>query len=301
MVTLCFTAFITGVTATNNMTAFFEDDDAGVPVRKFVKDLKRKRQAERQMMEDELSIYSDRGDMEYLADYYRNPKSHLRKSSTSTRTEREAESINATQTGTTRAGVYDVIIIGAGWAGLSAAMTLQSKGITNFKIIEAKDYIGGRSHTTYESFNGANIAIDEGSMWLHGGVDNPLYDIVTAVGGIPTSESSFAERLYKSNGGGAYTSQQLNSFYNELYENGFMPYQASKQESTNNDQPLQNIANQYLNTVSSAEKKAVAKYMMTSYIELEYSAPMSEVSERVFSVGEYRHLIILLSVHLTYL
>ncbi len=40
-------------------------------------------------------------------------------------------------------GVLDVVIVGAGWAGIAAAMTLQAKGIENFRILEARDYVGG--------------------------------------------------------------------------------------------------------------------------------------------------------------
>ena len=37
-----------------------------------------------------------------------------------------------------------VLILGAGVAGLVAAKTLQANGISDFLILEAQDYIGGR-------------------------------------------------------------------------------------------------------------------------------------------------------------
>ena len=43
--------------------------------------------------------------------------------------------------------VLDVLIIGAGWAGLGAGRYLHDKGIRNFKILEARNYVGGRSRT----------------------------------------------------------------------------------------------------------------------------------------------------------
>jgi NADPH-dependent 2,4-dienoyl-CoA reductase/sulfur reductase-like enzyme len=42
---------------------------------------------------------------------------------------------------------YDVVIVGAGMAGLSAARNLIDHGITNILIIEANDRIGGRLYT----------------------------------------------------------------------------------------------------------------------------------------------------------
>ena len=43
---------------------------------------------------------------------------------------------------------FDAVIVGAGWAGLSATKTLLvDKGISNILVLEANDYIGGRSKT----------------------------------------------------------------------------------------------------------------------------------------------------------
>ena len=40
-----------------------------------------------------------------------------------------------------------VLVLGGGVSGVIAAKTLMEKGITNFKIIEARDEIGGRLHS----------------------------------------------------------------------------------------------------------------------------------------------------------
>ncbi len=201
-----------------------QEEDNGVPIRKYLKAAQMKRVGNKplkRLLKDEA--YNDKGDIKLLVDYYQN--AHRQLNSTIFN-----DSDADVDSSSNRAGLYDAIIIGAGWAGMSAAMTLKSKGINNIKVLEAKDYIGGRSYTTYQTFNGEDIPVDFGSMWLHGGVDNPLYDVARAVGGIDTSVSTFAERMFKKNGGGAYTSQQLTSFYNELFEgqNGFMRYQARR-------------------------------------------------------------------------
>ena len=67
----------------------------------------------------------------------------------------------------------NVIIIGAGAAGLFAGYLLKSKGI-DFKIIEASNAIGGRMGKL-EGF--ADYTIDTGAQWLHG-KNNILADLI---------------------------------------------------------------------------------------------------------------------------
>jgi monoamine oxidase len=56
----------------------------------------------------------------------------------------------------------DVVIIGAGYAGIAAARTLQEKGI-DFIVLEARDRIGGR---TYSTQLGDGISVDLGAQWV---------------------------------------------------------------------------------------------------------------------------------------
>jgi monoamine oxidase len=65
----------------------------------------------------------------------------------------------------------DVIVIGAGAAGLGAAMELRKAGRT-VTVIEARDRIGGRAHTDTTAFPG--IPFDRGAHWLHSASCNPL-------------------------------------------------------------------------------------------------------------------------------
>jgi monoamine oxidase len=64
----------------------------------------------------------------------------------------------------------DVIIVGAGPAGLSAALLLQAAGL-NTAHLEARDRIGGRTHTISI---GKHSGIDVGAHWLHARQANPL-------------------------------------------------------------------------------------------------------------------------------
>jgi len=71
--------------------------------------------------------------------------------------------------------VYDVVIIGAGWAGVSAALKLHEKGIDNVKVLEAREYVGGRTYTLRDAWNG--IDVEMGTGWIFYGNTNPVYDI----------------------------------------------------------------------------------------------------------------------------
>jgi len=63
----------------------------------------------------------------------------------------------------------DVVIIGAGAAGLGAAKTLTEKGIS-FVLIEAQSRIGGRAYVDEHTFG---VPYDMGCHWLNYGQINP--------------------------------------------------------------------------------------------------------------------------------
>lgn len=72
----------------------------------------------------------------------------------------------------------DVLILGAGSAGIAAARTLKNAGL-NFFILEGSDRPGGRIRNEYMSNTDPNdstkIVISAGAQWLHGRW-NPLYN-----------------------------------------------------------------------------------------------------------------------------
>lgn len=72
----------------------------------------------------------------------------------------------------------DVVIIGAGMAGLAAAQALKDRGI-DAVVLEAKDRIGGRMWTESES---VGAPFDRGAAWLHNAPNNPLMPITEKLG-----------------------------------------------------------------------------------------------------------------------
>lgn len=72
----------------------------------------------------------------------------------------------------------DVVIVGAGCAGLAAARRLRAAGVT-FQLVEAMDRIGGRAWTTTTDFG---VPFDVGCAWLHAADRNPFFAEARAAG-----------------------------------------------------------------------------------------------------------------------
>ncbi len=101
---------------------------------------------------------------------------------------------------------YNVIIIGAGSAGLGAAQDLYQHGVKDVLVIEARDRIGGRVWTIAPW----GAATDLGASWIMHANDNPLAQMAKTFGinSVPTvygGGESLANKftsfdLYDSNG-----------------------------------------------------------------------------------------------------
>ena len=81
--------------------------------------------------------------------------------------------------GNNRARRFDVIVVGAGIAGLTATRELQHLG-RSVLILEANNRIGGRGYVGY--IGDERVPIDYGGAWLHGIATNPLTGMVDAMG-----------------------------------------------------------------------------------------------------------------------
>ncbi len=71
---------------------------------------------------------------------------------------------------------YDVVVIGAGAAGLAAGRQLAQAGV-KFRILEARSRIGGRAFTSASEF-----PLDLGCGWLHSADANPFTAILSGLG-----------------------------------------------------------------------------------------------------------------------
>jgi monoamine oxidase len=74
----------------------------------------------------------------------------------------------------------DVVVVGAGLAGLGAATALRDIGRSAL-LLEAADRIGGRAWTAYPAELGG-VWFDMGAVWLHSAERNPLVPIAQQAG-----------------------------------------------------------------------------------------------------------------------
>ena len=86
----------------------------------------------------------------------------------------------------------DVIIIGAGVAGISAARALKALGLSAV-ILEARDRIGGRALTETGTLG---RAFDRGPYWLHNKATNPLVPLARQAG-VGLLESSYITSTHR--------------------------------------------------------------------------------------------------------
>jgi monoamine oxidase len=121
----------------------------------------------------------------------------------------------------------DIIIIGAGISGLTAAITI-GEGVDKLiaagktiarpqmTILEATDWIGGRARTDELS---SGVTVDAGPHWFHGGAKNPFYkwayDRQYDLG--PVSIDT-ATRRFSVSADGAVKPEQREWAMNRLYE-----------------------------------------------------------------------------------
>lgn len=75
---------------------------------------------------------------------------------------------------------FDVIIVGAGLAGLSAGRELEHLDHKKILILEANNRIGGRAYTVEIGHD--KVPIDYGGAWIHGVPTNPLTPLVDSLG-----------------------------------------------------------------------------------------------------------------------
>lgn len=108
----------------------------------------------------------------------------------------------------------DVIVVGAGVAGLAAAAELHARG-HGCTVLEASGRVGGRTWTETPAALG-HAPFDHGASWLHAAERNPLVEIARAHGDrVRNSEAERVRRVYV--GGRVATADEL-AAYDEAWE-----------------------------------------------------------------------------------
>ena len=127
------------------------------------------------------------------------------------------------------------MIIGAGWSGIGAAAKLIQEGMTNILLLEARDYIGGRSKTVYGFAPDApETPFELGSEFIYTNYPNAVLTIFQQqqlrYQPVDFSSASFVDTEIFNDAQQDYSSSVLlddtsnGRLYNKLWKKGFLPY-----------------------------------------------------------------------------
>ena len=175
----------------------------------------------------------------------------------------------------------DIVIIGAGFAGLGAANTFHQNGITNFLVLEARDRIGGRSFTSYEL--GKDIPVDLGSSWIQGKRRNPILSLVRQHG-ISYEDVSQSHIFYDGTHQSEVSSVKMKKL-KKMYWDDFWSYMEEQQETRQDtgkpDTSVRQIVDNYLHEKGIYHNKEMRQLFETalhSEIVSEYAADLEDLS-----------------------
>ncbi|WP_049768821.1 flavin monoamine oxidase family protein [Roseiflexus castenholzii] len=169
----------------------------------------------------------------------------------------------------------DVIIVGAGIAGLRAAQTLQQHG-RRVLVLEGRNRIGGRIWTDEST----GMPLDLGASWIHGTQGNPIATIADQLNA--TLIATTYDDVQRFDPTGNPLTNNLNDRIDALLERSFARARAHAEEQ-NSDISLQAALEAVLDQEPlDAHDLRLLNYAINTVFEHEYAADSSQLSMRHF-------------------
>ncbi len=164
-----------------------------------------------------------------------------------------------------------IVIIGAGLAGLAAAQILLQKG-HELVVLEARDRIGGRIWTSQRWHD---VPLDFGATWIHGVKGNPLTEIAAKIKAKPIA-TSYDKTIVFANSGQELSASlvaQLESWHARVEK------ALSDAQKQQRDQSVQQAVEKALSwsKLSAADQRMV-NFVLNGSIEQEYAGSTARLS-----------------------
>ena len=173
-----------------------------------------------------------------------------------------------------------VLVVGAGFAGLSAAKKLSDEGY-DVTILEARERIGGRVYTDRST----GIALDLGASWIHGlKHNNPITDIAKEAGAEFSNPTDYDnDVIYDFDGTpGPISLADSNAFANTAFKAARDAYKAGSEISIQQDLDALRADGAF----SYLDNDREYNYLINSFFEHEFSGDASLMSAQQGWEGE---------------
>ena len=170
----------------------------------------------------------------------------------------------------------DVLVIGAGIAGLRAAEVLVANG-RRVIVLEARDRLGGRILTD----RSWGVPVDLGASWIHGVTDNPIAALAEAAG-VQIRPVDYGSIVYGADGARrpAGTLDDLEAQVTQLLDDG-------REDSPDTDEPLRAALDRAIEAADlDPSERLDIEMAVTESIEHEYAGDATELSAEHFDDGD---------------
>ncbi|MEM7635041.1 MAG: NAD(P)/FAD-dependent oxidoreductase [Pseudomonadota bacterium] len=170
----------------------------------------------------------------------------------------------------------DIVIVGAGAAGVGAGMELAKRGVP-FVILEASSRVGGRAHTDKTSLP---YAWDQGCHWLHCADINPLVAEADRVGaqylkgGREDWNAVWANGDWADRAGRADTLSIMEAAFEAVYEAGGNGRDVAISEVLPDAGEWAPIVRHWIQLMSSGDPEQVSTRSYADYQDTEQNWPM---------------------------
>lgn len=152
-------------------------------------------------------------------------------------------------------GLRDVVVVGAGVAGLTAAADLAARGC-DVVVVEARDRVGGRTNTAVVG----KARVDLGAAWVHDPLRNPLTPYLDSLGISTRSDGMWGHGMRAFSNEGWLSQEETSTLVAALYN--FDPATVASTPELNSDSLTDGIS-WYLDTqiASNARPATVGAFL----------------------------------------